>query len=464
MKQGIICCLTALACAFASAASVKVDCSKPAGTVRPVNGVGQPPTLGWNNYGMFHYLKEAGIPFSRLHDVGGPFGKNVYVDIPNLFRDFDADPDDPASYDFAFTDKLLEALVKNSIEPFFRLGVTIENSVEVRSYRVAPPKDNLKWAKVCEHVIRHYTEGWANGFRYRITYWEIWNEPENHPDPAHNPMWNGPFESYMKLYGVAAPYLKAKFPHLKIGGYGSCGFYAAANVQAVAAANSSPRTEHFVTCFTNFLAQAKANAWPLDFFSFHSYSMPAEALRQVAWCRETLDASGFKDTEMSFNEWLPSPNLQSRGTMRQAALIAAELIGLQNGPCATAMIYDARCGGGNYSPLFNPLTETPHKAYWDYVAFNELRKLGTAVACACDDGEVYACAAAKDGALAVMIANISGKNVPLTLDLGDGKVASCRVIDASRTWEKVPLPPVLAPDTVLLVSAVREDNRAVSGK
>jgi hypothetical protein len=198
--------------------------------------------------------------------------------------------------------------------------------------------------------------------------------------------------------------------------------------------------------------------------------MPAEALRQVAWCRETLDACGYIGTEMSFNEWLPSPDLQSRGTMRQAALIAAELIGLQNGPCATAMIYDARCGGGNYSPLFNPLNEQPHKAYWDYVAFNELRKLGTAVACACDGEEVYACAAAKDGALAVMIANISGKGVPLTLDLGDRTVASCRVIDATRTWEKIPLPSVLAPDTVLLVSAVAgglpaaEENRPAPGK
>ena len=65
MKYGVLCGLTALACAFASAASVKVDCSRTVGAVKPVNGVGQPPTLGWTNYGLFHYLKEAGIPFSR---------------------------------------------------------------------------------------------------------------------------------------------------------------------------------------------------------------------------------------------------------------------------------------------------------------------------------------------------------------------------------------------------------------
>ena len=61
--------------------------------------------------------------------------------------------------------------------------------------------------------------------------------------------------------------------------------------------------------------------------------------------------------------------------------MAAELIVLQNGPCDTAMIYDARCGTGNYSPLFNPFTYKPHKAYFAFVAFNELRKLGMAVRC-----------------------------------------------------------------------------------
>jgi hypothetical protein len=28
-------------------------------------------------------------------------------------------------------------------------------------------------------VIRHYTEGWANGFKMKVTYWEIRNEPNS---------------------------------------------------------------------------------------------------------------------------------------------------------------------------------------------------------------------------------------------------------------------------------------------
>ena len=166
--------------------NVRVDFFTPAGTVKPVHGVGQPPLQGTDT-GLFHYLAEAGVPYARLHDVGGWFGGNMFVDIPNVFRDFNADENDPKNYDFAFTDILINALVANGVEPFFRLGVTIENFYKIKTYRIHPPADNAKWARICEHVIRHYTEGWADGFRHRITYWEIWNEPDGEP------MWTGTF-------------------------------------------------------------------------------------------------------------------------------------------------------------------------------------------------------------------------------------------------------------------------------
>ena len=66
-------------------ASIKIFPSSKLGPVKPVNGVGQPPILGVGSDSLFHYLTDAGIPFSRLHDTGGSFGKNLYVDIPNLF-------------------------------------------------------------------------------------------------------------------------------------------------------------------------------------------------------------------------------------------------------------------------------------------------------------------------------------------------------------------------------------------
>ena len=451
----------AMLSASAGQVVVETDVGKSIGPVKPVNGVGQPPMIGaLGSWSMMHYLKEAGIPYSRLHDVGGWLGGGLYVDIPNLFPDFDADENDPRNYRFVYTDSLIKALVENGVEPFFRLGVTIENFVE-RGYppvNIMPPKDFAKWGRVCAHVIRHYTEGWADGFRYKISYWEIWNEPENNPDDNRNPMFRAPFTEYMRLYGTVAPYLKAEFPHLKIGGYGSCGFYAGVDSERVAAANSSPRTEYFVECSHKFLAAARDNGWPLDFFSFHSYSAPAEAMRQVRFADELLSRYGFTadKCERIFNEWLPYVGHDNLGTALQAAGVAAELVGLQNGPCDVACIYDARCGLGDYSPLFNPLTQKPHKAYYAFMAFNELRKAGTAVRCTSSAPDLYVAAATGNGFFALMVANTCDRDVEVSFK-GFPAGCSCLLTDREKTYEAVSVPNVMPANSFAVI--VRQQPR-----
>lgn len=205
------------------------DFSRDLGPVKPMHAVGQPP-IGVGDDGIdgghLHYLQEANIPYSRLHDTYGDFAANLFVDIPNLFRDFDADENDPASYDFAFTDALFEEMMKYGIEPYFRLGVTIENAHFIKTYRIFPPKDPEKWARVCEHIVRHYNEGWANGYHYGIRYWEVWNEPDNEEEIARNNMWKGTAEQYYDLYAATAKRLRACFgDSVKIGGYASTGLY-----------------------------------------------------------------------------------------------------------------------------------------------------------------------------------------------------------------------------------------------
>ena len=447
--------------AFADAATVSVDWSAETGPVKPVNGVGQPPMIGApTQFGMMHYLKDAGIPCARLHDVGGPYGQLRYVDVPNIFRDFDADENDPANYSFMYTDALMKALDDNKVEPFFRLGVTIDNPVGrgYPGYFVDPPKDFGKWARICEHIIRHYTEGWANGFRMKVSHWEIWNEPDNMPDPKVNPLWNAPFAEFIRFYGTVAPYLKEKFPRLKFGGYGSCGFYAGVGANRIKAAHSSPRLEYFVECATNFLSAVRQNGWPLDFFSYHSYSRPTEALRQIRYADELLTSYGFVPgrTERIFNEWLPYVAHDNLGSALQAAGIAAELIELQNGPCDLACIYDAKCGVGNYSPLFNPMTYKPHKAYYAFVAFNELRKLATAVRVSVADGEGVCAAAARRGnEAAIFLANDNNAAVPIGCAFGGWTVSACRITDAVRTHELCDMPSVLPAHSFVILSLKR---------
>ena len=134
---------------FAEDVSVRIDFDTPTGAVKPVHGIGQGPLLGWIGTQLFSFLGEAGIPYARLHDVGGAFGGGRFVDIHNVFPNFDADEDDPANYDFRFTDLYLQALVDNGVEPFYRLGESIENcAASVGPKYVHPPRDFAKWARI----------------------------------------------------------------------------------------------------------------------------------------------------------------------------------------------------------------------------------------------------------------------------------------------------------------------------
>ena len=69
---------------------VKINFSRTIGKIKPMHAINNAPILGARDV-MFHYLTEAGIPYSRLHDTGGAYGGGRFVDIPNLFRNFDAD-------------------------------------------------------------------------------------------------------------------------------------------------------------------------------------------------------------------------------------------------------------------------------------------------------------------------------------------------------------------------------------
>ena len=40
------------------------------------------------------------------------FEGGLYVDIPNVFRNFGVDENDPANYDFTFTDVIIKGLIK----------------------------------------------------------------------------------------------------------------------------------------------------------------------------------------------------------------------------------------------------------------------------------------------------------------------------------------------------------------
>ena len=414
-------------------ANVKIDLNKKIKPMKPLHGGGQPPLGGKDLIEYFHYVGEAGIPYSRLHDVGGAYGANRFVDVPNIFRDFDADENNPANYDFTYTDLLIKALVANNVEPYYRLGITIENYSHIKAFRTNPPKDFHKWARICEHIIRHYTEGWADGYNYKITYWEIWNEPEVHDQM----MWSGTDEEYFELYDVASKHLKACFPHLKIGGYASCGFYAIAPRIEIDPKTNLPGTippkekeKISMDFFYKFIEYIKAHNSPIDFFSWHSYADTPRTVVMDKWLHEELERQGYGNIESHLNEW--EPCAKEYGTAHHSAEIAATMLALQDGYADIACVYDMRASSAPFCPLFDIRTRKPIHGYYSLVAFNILYQLGIQVECVVDNDRLYAVAASDGKNHALLLSNLSGTGQELSIEGVDLTRAKYHVIDQER--------------------------------
>ena len=410
---------------------VAADFSKSAGKMKPLHGVNNSPIV---LDGEIPSFRDAGIPFVRLHDTGGKYGGACFVDIPNVFPNFDADPEDPKSYDFAFTDALLKTLHNSGCEIFYRLGVTIENEWKIKAMRINPPKDNLKWAKICEGIIRHYNEGWADGFHFNIKYWEIWNEPENPP------MWTGTKEQYFELYKVAANHLKKRFPDIKVGGYAGCGFY------AVTHPDWPPFHKSFVTYFNDFLKYITTSetAAPLDFFSWHLYAGdPYEIGKHAEYVASRLKHYGLGSAENIFDEWNcidGGKDMYDRMKELPAALfVASAFCVMQKSPIDKAMYYVAE-PESSYCGMYKYPSKDLAPPYFSFKAFNELYKLGTAVECSSAGAGIFTCAAVSvDGARgAVMIVNRNANDVYADFTFnGMGKVDSVLVLDRNYLLTEV---------------------------
>ena len=414
---------------------ITVDFIKETGRkIRPMHGIGQPPILRGEpgvDPALFHYLKEAGIPYSRLHDVAGAYGGGVFVDIPNIFRNFDADVNDPDSYDFAHTDILIRELYNYGVEPVYRLGITIENSANIKAYNVFPPKDFKKWAQICEHIIMHYNEGWANGFNYGITYWEIWNEPDVVLNPNNIAQtWHGTREEFFEFYKVSSTHLKDRFgDSIQVGGYAAMGFGGfeqydpdATGVNYQFSDEDDFDDPNFKRAYRidychKFLAFVRDNNLPLDFFSWHCYTNigPKMILACQKHCRRVLHTYGFDSVPDFLNEWnAERMSVRNRCLPRSAANTLGVLLGSQRNEVAMLNYYDGGIGPSVYKGMFNPDTFYPYKTYYAFKSFNEAYKLGYEAESLSDDEDVYVLGARNEEKAVILIANTTGE--PLILD------------------------------------------------
>ncbi len=388
-----------------------IDCGSEKGTIKELHGVNCAPYK--KNYEKNQRLikkvfEYCNVPRSRLHDCCGGYGGCYYVDVPNIFRNFDADETKEENYDFYYTDEYIGAIISTGAQIVYRLGVTIEWGS--KKYTCHPPKDFFKWARICEHIILHYNQGWANGFQYGIEYWEIWNEPENPP------MWTGSKEQFFNLYEIASKHLKTRFPDLKIGGYGSCGFYAAFRE------NMSDFYKGFLTFFTDFLQMCKDKHCPLDFYTWHIYTPKVEEIIKSAnHVRKTLDMYGFNKTESHLNEWnygAEGGGFDNMATLKGAGFIAAALISMQKNTSVDLAQYYCLSAGAIYNGFLDCRTDAYTPVIHVYHVFGEIFKAGKEVEVISSEEEPYTLAAKdKEGKLIALISNYGykGRTVSVTV-------------------------------------------------
>ena len=261
-----------------------VDFTRKNGLIRRLNGGNLGPQLTRGNIDNGQSVTdfaELEVPITRLHDapLGNP-GMRL-VDTQHIFGNFRADAQNPDNYYFIATDDYLRAIRAAGSEIFFRLGTSIEHTAN--NYFAFPPQDFEKWAEVCVNIIRHYNEGWNNGFSWNIVYWEIWNEPD-----VVKQMWNSSMEEYCRLYEVAARKIKARFPNVKVGGPVLSYVHPGGND----------------TLARIFLEYCRDHQVPLDFFSWHRYASDMQELSvEPTLVRGVLDEYGFTETELHLNEW-----------------------------------------------------------------------------------------------------------------------------------------------------------------
>ena len=350
---------------FSKPLDVKLCPENIVGKIKPMNAVNNGPKAAASTQTKSNMAawKKAKIPYSRNHDASiSGYGSAHIVDVHQIFPDFSKDPYDPNSYDFTLTDIYHKNILKGGTKIFYRLGSRIEHSIV--KYGTKKPADFKKWAVICEHIIRHYTEGWANGFKWDVQYWEIWNEPDLSSGQKNKKTWGGTDEEFFEMYRIAALHLKEKFPHLKIGGPAICG-----NISWM---------KRFLKSMTTGVRV------PIDFFSWHIYtSTPQAVAAKAKLIRMILDQYGYKDTESILNEWNYVRNwttefiysIQTIIGIKGAAFAAGVMNLSQNASVDMLMYYDARPGTG-FNGLFDFYTMKPLKTYHVFCLWSKLAELG----------------------------------------------------------------------------------------
>ena len=391
-------------------------------------------------------FRDMGVSCVRFHETHSYNTK--CIEVPFIFRDFDADENDEKNYFFAETDAVIRTAVEaGGIEIIYRLGMGTEGT-EPKIF-TAVPKDFAKWARIAEHIVKHYNEGWANGFHYNIRYWEIWNEANLR---GYWP--SDDTDSYGDFYAVVSRHLKKTCPKILVGctGWSRLAITCPDDYSQALFEQQKPRHDAIVNHTLELVKQGKAI---LDFFSWHTYSpLSVNTERVMQGILEKLGEFGLEKTELVNTEWasfhlkkhfVNGKIVGARWDFTQpyifdrAVSLIGSLIVMQHYGNAMAAYYDAD-ERSKFCGLFD-FDGTPKYQYYSLKSWKPLLEAGTEVFSSGETETLRVCAAAGNGKKVILLSN-EGEAARLTLALAGvpaGTKYTVRLFDPDRAfapWKK----------------------------
>jgi len=312
--------------------------------------------------------KRMRVTSVRIHDC------SEVGDIHKVFPNFNANTADPQNYDFEEVDRLVLSIHRTGARVLYRLGYSWRQGNRT-------PSDYDRFASIAKHIVLHYTQGWAGGYKLDSLEWEVWNEANL------SVCWRHRHTDYYRFYEKVARAVREAHPGARVGG------------PAIAECWPGDYQEGFI----EYCARNKV---PLDFFSWHYYgygfiqSEPYDCVRQGRWIRSLLDVHGFTGASNYLSEHsisYPGEKQILRRNLSGAAFFLSSLIFMQDGQVDLVHHYrgdlcDKECMGLFVPPAFTPV---PRAHAFDALALMQDTPLRLAVSD--PDGSGFAALAGKSG-------------------------------------------------------------------
>lgn len=405
---------------FVKARRISVDFDKKCGKLKPYHAVSHGPRTGGVNLSkdLSREFCEIGVPAVRLHDVEYPYGSNQFVDIHCIFPDFSKDPDDPESYNFAPTDAYISAIKQTGADIILRLGESTD--LFPKKLYAKSPCDLEKWASVCEHIVMHYNEGFAGGYKMKVKQLEIFGGAD---DPR---VFSGSPEEFFEIYRVVANRLKERFPRIKVGGYGCGGFYSFNRLNAT---EEQKTYVPYLRAFLRYISSPETSA-PLDFLTWYCYpTTPEELALHARYARSILEECGHKRARSYLVGYNTHAYLVDGITEKPsyAAELASVIITLSRTDVDLAVLADSPLSASFGKTFLTGGIAENCPVYHTLLMYGELYKLGYAAETVGDSrSEIYTLAATSGERHALMIVTrqYSGN---LELKVSGTAATSCRI-------------------------------------